>query len=71
MARTAHDGAFNSTHFIVRAQKSTDCLSFCCFKLIQSKLQINIKKITTLNHADLSKFMSSAFMIHRKRTDRQ
>ena len=71
VARTAHDGKINSTHFIVSAQKSTDCLSLCCFQLIQSKLQINIKKITTINHADLSKFMSSAFMIKKTPTARQ
>ena len=42
VARTAHDGTIDSARFIVSAQNSTDFLSFflsfCCFKLIGSKL---------------------------------
>jgi hypothetical protein len=71
VARTAHDGTINSAHFIVSDQNVTDSLPFCFFILIQSKLQINIEKITTLNHAHISKFMSSAFITDRKCTDRK
>jgi len=34
VARTAHDGIINLARFIVSAQNNTDCLSICCFKLI-------------------------------------